>query len=652
MSARKFLRFQCHEFDGHFHLVRDGLKPYYALTDVRKDHDWSNEGKPSGTFESGDETWHVCLDYDEQPILPWDDPSYKLETAYLYRLYFVCEDETYDGERADQSQRVKGGTITFRPRWPDMKRRAKADTDDDGQWTGPVKDVNGYMDLGVPYIDAQVQGSNIEFDRYPSLLADAAATFGIPRRYFDEFYQTSTIVDAAVYVRLQRSKSGPIYAADGPIARMHSLLESDRSGFRKHVEDNRDRPGDYVTSVVDDRRAGKIIRGHEIGKEVKHYYMKDPDNYDPDEFGWHPKLEVGYQTSVTDRTVYWERDDRELDCEDLRRELEELLVNLLDWGGFDETGGGGDSGSYQEDAYFDPDDRERRSLKLVDCPLPEIESEQEAAVMRLWGDMNPSDEALVGTLLTDGGEISPQDAADKTGYCYDTILRAVDRLEGFIEHTYGELAIESDYAAQSMLKRVRSAEEQFRRSIGSTVIQVADDAQNVETDALDRFVRNYDVGIDENRNDCRALLKPRYIASDKDDAKNLAREAHVALLERHGNSCGFQMRVELADGTIKRFRDLEQGWAGAAWDYEAARRKREQQLERQAGADGRDINPEEIDLEKAWKQFAELDERVNYSTLHMIVSRVTNDVDRALEVLEENGVIVTGQGRGFAISPR
>ena len=195
MSAQKFLRFQCHEFDGHFHLVRDGLKPYYQLTNVRKNHDWSADGKPTGTFEAGGETWRVCLDYDDQPIVPWDAPQYRLETAYLYRVYFVCEDETYDGERADRSQRVKGGTITFRPRWPDMKRREKADDDGDGEWNGPITDVDGYMDLGVPYVDAQVQGSNIDFDRYSQLLAEAAAAFGIPRRYFHEFHRTSNVTD-------------------------------------------------------------------------------------------------------------------------------------------------------------------------------------------------------------------------------------------------------------------------------------------------------------------------------------------------------------------------------------------------------------------------------------------------------------------------
>lgn len=569
MTARKFLRFQCHELDAHYHLVRSGLTPYYALDNITKEHQWSIDGKPTGTFQAGGETWRVCLDFDPQPILPWSDPGYKLEHARLYRIYFVCEDETFDDERADRSQRVKGGTITFRPRWPDMKRREKADSDGDKEWSGPVKDVRGYMDLGVPYLDAQIQGSNIEFDRYPQLLAEAAAAFGIPRRYFDSFHDTSNINDAAVYVRIDRNQSGSIYAADGPIARMHSLLESDRDGYRKHVEDNRERPGDYVASVVDDARAGKVVRGHKIGKEVKHYYMEDPETYNPDQFGYHPKLEIGFQTSVTDRTVYWDRDD-ELDRHDLRRELEELLANVIDWSGLDETGGE----QYQKDAYFKPDERERRSLKLVDCPLPEIESEQEATIMRLWGDMNPSDRATVDTLLSDGGEISPEDVADETGYCYDTILRAVDRLEGFVEHTYGELKIQSEFAAQEMLKRVRAAEEQFRRSLTNTAMEVANASQGIDSDALDRWKNNYDAGIDTSRDDCRALLKPRVTAMDRKHAKNIAREAYTAVCDAFGNHKGVHIRIELADGSMIRWRDLQkEPFAGSSFDREAYRRK-------------------------------------------------------------------------------
>ncbi|MFC3958905.1 hypothetical protein [Halovivax cerinus] len=555
MAVQQFLRFQCHEFDAHFHMVRDGLKPYYALTKTRKEHDWQTGGKPTATFDVDGETWHACLDYDDQPIVPWDDPSYRLNTAYLYRIYIVCEDETYDDERADRSKRVKGGTITYRPRWPGMKKR-----DDE---TGEVSEVNGYMDLGLPYLDAQIQASNVDFDRYPDLLAEASAAFGLPRRYFHEFHETSTIVDAAVYVRVCRDDSGPIYAPDGPLARIHSLLEGDRSGYRKHVEDNRDRPGDYVATIVDDERARKLIRGHRIGKEVKHYYLKDPETYESDEFGHHPKLEVGYQTSVTEETVYWDREDG-LDRNDLRRELEETLANVLEWAGFDVTGGG----RYFGDAYFDPDDRERRSLKLVDCPLPKIESEQEAAVMCLWGDMKPSDEALTKFLLSDGGEVSPADAADGTGYCYDTILRAVDRLEGFVRHTYGQLEIESDYAAEAMIKRVRSAGEQFSREIGSAAMQVAEDAQGVASDALDTWRTRYDAGIECDRDDCRLLLKPRLTATDREHAREIAREAYTAVCERFSSHHGVHIRVELSDGSMIRWRNLMEAFTNAP-DHDA-----------------------------------------------------------------------------------
>jgi len=149
-----------------------------------------------------------------------------------------------------------------------------------------------------------------------------------------------------------------------------------------------------VTATIDSGRASKLIRGHTIGKEVKHYYMRNPDNYSPEQFGWHPKLEVSFQTSVTDETIYWDRENAP-DLEQCRRELDETLMNVLDWAGLDVLGGD----EYHEDAYFDPESRSRRSLKLVDCPLPEIESEQENAVMRLWGDMNGSDRALTELLL-------------------------------------------------------------------------------------------------------------------------------------------------------------------------------------------------------------------------------------------------------------
>jgi len=543
VAVQQFLETQCHEFDAFLNFDEYGLKPYYGLTNFRKSHDWVADGKPSTTFEFSGEEWAAVLDYDDQPILPWADSSYTLETAYLYRIYVVCMDETYDGEGADSSQRVKGGTFTVYPRWPDMKKRDEE--------TGEISKVNGYMDLGRPYLTVRAQASNIDFSKYLDLTAEAFAAFDVPRRYFGNPHESSNINDAAVYVRPKRDVSGPIYAADGPIARIHQLLEADRSGYRKHVEDNRERPGDQVTTMIDDDRAGNLVRGHKIGKEVKHYYMRNPDNYSPDEFGWHPKLEVSFQTSITSETVYWDREDA-LDLEQCRRELEEMLMNILDWSGLDVTGGD----EYHEDAYFDPDARKSQSLKLVDCPLPEIKSEQENVIMRLWGGMTGSDRELTELLLTDGGEISPQKAAQETGYSYRTIRRAVDRLEGFIRHTYGKLEIESDYAAQEMLKRVHAAEEQFRRTIGATAMQVAEDATGYVNGPFDRFKRSYEVGVSETDNRSRKLLQVRYTPADREEALNIAREAITGYQQQCEDELGISgvwIEFEYADGSAERF---------------------------------------------------------------------------------------------------
>jgi hypothetical protein len=45
---------------------------------------------------------------------------FKTEEVKKFRFYFVSENTpTYYGERADKDSRIKGGTITVRPRWPE-----------------------------------------------------------------------------------------------------------------------------------------------------------------------------------------------------------------------------------------------------------------------------------------------------------------------------------------------------------------------------------------------------------------------------------------------------------------------------------------------------------------------------------------------------
>lgn len=536
----------CHEFDVHFHFAADGLKPYYALDSIRKDwgERWRSEGKPTAGFEFNGTQWKTTLDYDSQPLQPWSDSSYRLESTPLFRAYFVACDELYDGERPDQSQRIRGGTITVRPRWPEMRK-------ENGQ------KVQGYMDLGKPYLDVQVQASNIDFEDYLELVRVTFGALGVSSSYIRDPAPSSNINDAAVYARIQRGESGPVYAADGPIARMHNLLMSDREGYRSHHVDHRELPGYHVAAMVDDDRAGNLVRGHQLGKEVKHYYSKEPDSRGPDDPLYHPKVEVSYQTNITDTTVYWQREDG-LEVEDLRRELEDVLFNVLDWSGLPV---GPDTDFYEKDAYYDPTTSRKRSRKLVDCPLPSIEDEQEQTVITLWREMNESDREVAGHLLSDGGVVSPQDAADATGYSYRTLRRVIDRMEGFIEHTYGELSIASDYMGQEMLHRMRASAENFKQAAESDVMEVADSVNERTRSLWNKWRRRYNVTVRDGGDKARKILDIGYRAEDREEAQYIVREAvlaHNQSFEDPVGVTGIQAVITFADGSRETIRNLSE----------------------------------------------------------------------------------------------
>ncbi|MBX0304743.1 MarR family transcriptional regulator [Halomicroarcula sp. F24A] len=494
---------------------------------------WQTDGKPTEEIELAGETWATCFDYSESGLDPWDNPSFQIENVREFQFYFVSKDSpTYRGERADQDPRIKGGTITVRPRWPNLTADGK-----------PVS-VPQY---GEPYIDVQVQASNIPHERYLSLVKRVMDAYGIAARYFDQPHPDSHINDLAYYVRLYRSDSGPLYAADGPIARAHTLIQGDRSGYRKHEEDNTKIPGYMVKSVVEDEKAGELVRGHGLGKELKHYYPREPDSYEPDEAPYHPKFEVAYQTARTDETVRWD------DLDDARRELEETILNCLDWCGLATTA---ESSIFVDfDPYWDVRNT-TEARKFVQCPLPKIEDDQEHRVMQLWGDMTTADRDVTEMLLTDGGKVSPQEAAEKTGYTYRTIREVVDRLEGLIRHTYGELELESKKIQQELLKRVRAAGDRFQQEIGSATMELADAAEERARSRWARVRREYAISEVE-ADDCRKLLKAGYTPEDFDEAKEILREIRTAYSECvEANTYGIHVVVETVETGRERFRDL------------------------------------------------------------------------------------------------
>ncbi|WP_240938234.1 MarR family transcriptional regulator [Haloarcula rubripromontorii] len=519
-----------------------GLKPYYAMDSLIKEWGdrWETEGKPTRDIEFNGETWATCFDYSESGLDAWDNPEFQIQNVREFQFYFVAKDSpTYEGKRADRDKRVKGGTITVRPRWPNL-------TSDGESVSVP--------DYGAPYIDVQVQASNLPHEEYLTLVKQVMDAYGIAARYFDQPHPDSHISDLAYYVRLYREDSGPLYAPDGPIARCHTLIQGDRSGYRKHVEDNTKLPGYYVTATVEDEKADQLVRGHGLGKELKHYYPNHPENYEPDHPMYHPKFEVAYQTSRTDETVRWD------DLDDARRELEETILNCLEWCGLATSA---DSGVFVDfDPFWDVRDT-HEARKFVQCPLPKIEDDQEHRVMQLWGDMTAADRDVTELLLTDGGKVSPQEAAEQTGYTYRTIRTVIDRMEGLIEHTYGELELSSKKIQQELLKRVRAAGDRFEQEIGSAAMELADAAEERARSRWARVRREYAI-TETDADDCRKLLKVGYTPADFEEARNILREIQTAYTECvEENTYGVHVVVETAETGRERFRDLSKAFETA-----------------------------------------------------------------------------------------
>lgn len=457
---------------------------------------WNTEGKPTASVEMNGEEYALCFDYYKGGLDPWENPDFTLETVREFQFYFVSKDSpTYEGKRADKDKRVKGGTITLRPRWPDL--------------TSNGKDVS-VPDYGCAYVDAEMNASNIPHEDYPYFLRRILNAFGIAGWYFDDEYihPDSNIVDLAYYARGERDAFNRLHAADGPIARVHNLIQGDRSGYRKHEEDHRKIPGYNVSAMVEAEKAGEIIRGHKLGKELKHYYPEHPGQHSKGDALYYPKFEVAYQTSITDETVYWD------DLKSARRELEETILNCLEWVDLSPTADA--DWAVDVDPHWAVEDT-NETRKSVQCPLPKIEDEQAARVTRIWGRMTDADRDVTAFLLSDGGKPSPQKAADETGNTYRTVRTVIQRMEGLIRHSYGEMEIESKNVQQELLKRVRAAGDRFESEIESATMKLADAADDRERSVWKQYARQVGLSVDSSRDDCRKLLRFGTVHEDRAD---------------------------------------------------------------------------------------------------------------------------------------
>lgn len=474
----KVVRTAPHEFSANFIFDQYALRPYFGCNQAVK----QGEGSVEARFQAVGEEWIARLSYSESGIV---HPGETNPQGTEFRIESVLEYEL-KVKAANDPAGQKSFHVNLSPRWQGMK----------------VENNQGERsELSIPdgiheAVNLSVSGSNICFSNYHTLIREAFACVGVRRRYFENPHEHSNIRDAEMYVRLHRDRSGPVHAREGPIAKLGHLLENDRSGYRKLVQNDEDEkgrnlPGYYHTVTLGESRVQSAFPKHRLPREIKHYYSREAAGMDEGEALAHPKLGASYQVNRWDEKLGVTDDD----LERLEAELSETVLSILSESGIQVHTG--DSDPFVSDAYFEAESHERDD-PLTELNLTELESHQENVVVKHLADgFSPVEWGALETLVTDGGEVSPDDIADATGHHVGSVRRALNRIPDLVEHSYAEVSLKSDYIAELVTDAVNEAKESIRRAVdaGAKARLAAERGEDFETSALMAFCAKHGIDV-------------------------------------------------------------------------------------------------------------------------------------------------------------
>ena len=532
-DSRRIVEPAHHEFEVNLNFTSHGLKPWLAADSVVKDHDGGTVLE-AVDLPSLENTADVSIRYqDGSGLLPPDGgetpagTEISHETIKEYRIHIAANDGMGSLKEIDYH---------IRPRWYNQKAKKN-----DGETITLPNPLTTPQTDGV---SIKAAGSNVAFEKYDQLLREAADALGINSWYFGDgpfdCHETSNVQDAARYVRVHESASGPIHARDGPLVGLAHVLENDRDGYRKLVQNDADerdvqKPGFYHTATLGPERVREVWPNHQLPVELKHYYKKD--YHERSDGLAHPKLEAAYQTSRTDETLRYDAET----VNQIRRELDECVFAVLADAGLDLRAGGE---TYVADEIFTADNA-MTDATIVSLDLSQIRHEQESVVYKhlVDGGLSPIEQEALGTLVTDGGEVSPTDIAEEHGRHRDAVYRALGRMGDLIDREYGRVSLRSTYAAELVHDALQEAEAAVSRATEATAhaLEAADRGLDEKTSAFVAFAEKHDLNFTEKDDGVSVRLGeidpdipghgPRDTPRPSEAVKSARREAREILRE-------------------------------------------------------------------------------------------------------------------------
>jgi hypothetical protein len=484
-----------HEFAANYLFDEKGLAPFFAADSQVK----AGGGSQRGEFIHQGEQWTVTLYYQDSNIV---HPGTRLPTGTEWQLEEMREfrlSVSRHGKEDPVGEQSFNVHIT--PRWQGMQME---------QSDGTVSEYS--VPDGIhEAVNVKIQGSNIEFGRYLDLLQSAAATVSIRADYFEEPHEYSNIQDAERYVRVHKDASGPVHARDGPIVSMAHLLETDREGYRKLVQNDADEhgrtlPGYYHTVTLDPRRIREAFPDHALPKEVKHYYAREAKNQPDDSALAHPKVGASYQVSRWDETLGVNPDD----LERLEEELDQTVLSVLGDAGLDIAPTQG-TGPFVSDAYFEVETT-TEGPDPIGLDLTSIRSTQESVVVKHLSDgLSPVQWESLQTLVTDGGEVAPADIAEENDRHVESVRRALRGIEDLVVREYADVSLRSSYVAELVHDAVQEAEEAVKRAAetGAKALQTAEQGMEESMSAFIAWAARHDIDVDDALDKREARMEMR-----------------------------------------------------------------------------------------------------------------------------------------------
>jgi hypothetical protein len=473
------IRTQPHEVEGHLKFApgtRDtyeGLAPYWFLTHLVINEFDGYSRKLETTIDG--EHWTVEMNYWQTGIAPLEEHQTRGDRLYGYGVKGSGPGE-------------KKAAFQIEPRFDGMEHYEDGD------------------ELSIPWapdsdgVDADVHAANVEPERLPQLLRDFVAVLADEAGchwnsdYFADPHRSSNVYAYERYVRIETSVAKQLVRQEGPFWRIWHLL-GEQTGMKASFDINNEDVLGHMTKLrLLPYAAQQLVDTHRFGKQLKHYHMRNPDAQEG--ATEHPKFGVLLNKSMNDdEALAW----HELNA--ARREIEETIVNVLDWAGISAAP---DADHFIADDHFEPVESDQR-IGRYDDPTPELEAKQELLLVQTMNDLSDGASELLQKVATDDSTHYAE-AADDLGFSTSSIYRWLSEFGELVRNDNGELSIVSETLKREIIAIAERA-ERVVRACADRMSRLANQERDGSDSAIQRWMNTYGVEIDDGRGDQEGRIR-------------------------------------------------------------------------------------------------------------------------------------------------